>query len=252
MEKAIERLRQDPDVVLILLGGSIAKGIERPDSDVDLIAVVTDARYERCIAEQEVAFLWTDIADWEGGYLEGRYVSRSFVLQAAERGSEPTRWSFIGAKPVWGQDAEIEAAIPRIPVYPEFDRERRLDAFMAQVGVCRYYFWEEAVRRNDPYLRAWSGVQVVLFAARAVLAHDRVLFPNQKRLMETLAKCPSKPSDFDGLAERTLSGDGEACDALCQAMVALVGSRRTEGVPSRFQQDVEMSWFTGSHDVAEW
>ena len=148
--KAIDRLKGEPDVSVVLLGGSIAKGTERPDSDVDLIVVVGDAAYAARLSQNRVTFFWTDLTNWPGGYVEGRFVSRSFVLAAAERGSEPTRWSFTGVRAVWGDDPEILAAIPRIPVYPEADRERRMDAFMAQMVLYRRYFWPEGVRMGVP------------------------------------------------------------------------------------------------------
>ena len=250
-EKAVARLREEPDVRLVLLAGSIAKGQERADSDVDLIAVTTDEGYAERLDRGAAAFLWTDLADWAGGYVEGRYLSRGFVLAAAERGSEPTRWSFTGVSPLWGEDAEVLQALPCIPRYPEETREKRLDAFFAQLTLCHHYFWKEGVRRCDPYLKAWAQVQIVLFAGRLVLAHDRVLFPNQKRLMEALATCPSKPPNFEWLAERVLAGDLPAGEELYGAIRTLIGPREADLI-SRFEQDVEMSWFTGAHDVAEW
>jgi len=248
---AIERLANEPDVLAVILGGSIAKGSERPDSDVDLIVVVSDEGYADRFAKVKASFLWTDIADWPGGYVEGRFVSRAFILDAAARGSEPTRWSFTGSRIVWGSDTEIEAALPKIPVYPEHERQVRMDAFYSQLLVCAGFFWNEGVRRDDPYLTHWSAVRVVLFAARLVLAHDRRLFPNQKRLMEALALCPSKPPEFDELAARILAGDADARNALVTLIKNQIGPMSVD-VVTRFQQDSEMSWFTATHDVSEW
>ena len=250
-EKAVERLREQPDVRLVLLGGSIAKGGERPDSDVDLMVVVTDDGFADRLARNAVAFLWSDVADWPGGYAEGRFLARSFVLAAAERGSEPTRSSFTGVRPLWGDDPEVEAALPRISVYPEADRDRRMDAFLAQLALNRRYFWPEGVRREDPYLKTRAATAIVLFGVRLVLAHNRVLFPNGKRLMETLAKCRERPEGLEALAAATLAGDEAAKEAFCEAVSDLIGPRSVD-LLSRNLQDSEMSWFTGSPEVAEW
>lgn len=137
LDLAVARLREEPDVRIILLGGSIAKGIERPDSDVDLIVVVSDEGYADRLARGAASFLWTDLADWPGGYVEGRYVSRSFVLAAVERGSEPTRWSFLGARPVWGEDAEIEAALARIAAYP-FEQDSKMSWFTGSHDIAEW------------------------------------------------------------------------------------------------------------------
>ena len=251
MDRAIERLREESDVRLILLGGSIAKGLERFESDVDLMVVVTEEGFAERQARNGLAFLWKDVADYEGGYVEGRFVSRDFVLAAAERGSEPTRSSFCGVRVVWGDDPEVAAAVPLIPVYPEADRDRRIDAFYAQLVLNRYYFWPEGVRREDPYLKARAATEVVLFGARMVLAHNRVLFPCQKRVMEVVATCPELPEGFFGLSGRTLAGDDVAKEAFCQAVMELVQPRKSD-ILSRFLQDMELAWYTGSHSVAEW
>lgn len=249
MDLAIERLAGEDDIVVVLLGGSIAKGTSRPESDVDLIVVVTDEGYARRLAENRVAFLFRDVADYPGGYVEGRFVSRTFILAAAYRGSEPTRHSFTGVRPVWGHDDEVLAAVPKIPVYPEHDRERRLDAFYAQLVIDRWYFWTEAIRRDDPYLRLRAASDVVLFGGRIVLAHHRRLFPNKKRLMETL---DGVAPEIAALAREFLARlDEPSLTALYDAILALTGPR-TVNVNSRYTQDAEMSWFTGLHSIAEW
>jgi len=249
MGLAVARLTADPEVLVILLGGSIAKGLERPESDVDLMVVVPDEVYRRRLAENQVTFFYQDIAGWPNGYVEGRYLSRDFVLTAAERGSEPTRYSFTGVTVLYGDDPEIVAAIPRIPIYPESERLDRIDAFHAQLFLNRIYFWPEGVRRQDPYLKLRAATEIVLFGGRMVLAHHRVLFPNQKRLLETLDKVQP---DIADLAREFLSRlNDDSLIAFNDRVIAL-----TQPCPidlgSRFTQDSEMSWFNRTHSVAEW
>ena len=101
LEKAQTRLlEQNPNLLAILLGGSIAKGIEREDSDVDLFVVVSDDDYSERLSANRAAFFYNDVCDYKGGYVEGKFVSRSYIREAAERGSEPTRHSFTGVYPV--------------------------------------------------------------------------------------------------------------------------------------------------------
>jgi hypothetical protein len=249
MEAALPRLTVEDDVKLVPLGGSIAKGTERCESDVDLIVVVDDEGYRRRLAENRVAFLFHDVADYPGGYVEGRFLSREFVLAAAERGSEPTRHSFTGVRPVWGHDAELIEVVARIPVYPEADRERRIDAFFAQLVLNRVYFWPEGIRREDLYLQLRAATEAVLFGGRMVLAHHRTLFQNQKRLMETLDQVSPAIADLGRAFLSQL--DDASFDAFCDAVKEVVGPR-TVDLNSRFTQDSEMSWFNGTHSVAEW
>ena len=251
LDAALNRLRIADDALLILLDGSVARGEAREGSDVDLIVVVTDAGYESRLQRGEVAFYWPDLADWPGGYVEGRYISKSFVKAAARDGSEPTRFSFSHVRIVWGGDSEIEAIVSQIPVYPEWDRERRMDAFFSQMWIAWHYYWQVGEERQDPFLRSLGATHIVLFGARLLLAHDRILVPSQKRLMEIVAKSPSRPEGFEALVVDTLAGERSSAERLCNVITNVVGKREVDFI-SRFQQDTEMSWFTKIHDVAEW
>src|SRR3954451_80332 len=86
IERASARFAADPAVVAMLVGGSIAHGYALPSSDVDVMLVLDDEsaqkRPERTLAD-------TEIAGYEGGYLDVKLVSPSFLADVAERGSEP-------------------------------------------------------------------------------------------------------------------------------------------------------------------
>jgi hypothetical protein len=253
MIAAVRRIRSENEVIAILLGGSIARGVERPESDVDLIVIVSDAEWERRYNQSALTFLWHDVASYEGGYVEGRYISESFLREAAERGSEPTRHSFTSVYPVFTTDDGITQKIKNIPVYPEHEQQYRIDAFMAQMYINRIYFWPEGVRRQDPYLRCKASSEIVLFGGRLILAHNRILFPCQRRLMEYVIAAPEKPEGFVELASSFLSAQThESMDAFCKAVESFRDWNLQSDLESNFERDMEMSWFTRTFSVAEW
>ena len=45
IQKLVEHFETDESCLAVIIGGSIAKGLEREDSDVDAILVVTDELY---------------------------------------------------------------------------------------------------------------------------------------------------------------------------------------------------------------
>ncbi len=55
-ERALESLKayfsKEPGVIAVIFGGSVAKGLERPDSDIDAMVIVTDERYEELKAQK--------------------------------------------------------------------------------------------------------------------------------------------------------------------------------------------------------
>lgn len=254
IEKAKARLLSEhPDLLAIIVGGSIAKGIEREDSDVDLIVVITDEDFRVRLSENRLSFFWGgDFCDYAGGYVEGRFLARSFIEEASRRGSEPTRHSFTGTYPVYCVDSDIAELLPLIPVYPEHCRREKIASFLAQMQLNRWFFWSEGKRRGDRYLHLRAATEIVLFGCRLLLAHNRILFACQKRLLEQTLAAPQKP---DGLEEKInhllTSMTDEAKEDFCKTIENFADWGEIDCL-SRFQIDVEMSWYNRAHAVSEW
>lgn len=93
-KRAIENLKKyyegDPEILGVVLGGSVAKGLERPDSDIDGMVIVTPERYEKLKAEGRITECITGYCDYEGGYFDIKYMTKEYLEAAADHGSEPT------------------------------------------------------------------------------------------------------------------------------------------------------------------
>ncbi len=252
-KKAEERLRGEKGIVAVLMAGSVARGAARPDSDVDLIAVVDDVDWPEYFTQSRFAFFWQDLADYPHGYVEGRYVPRSYVLEAAKRGSEPTRHSFTSVYSLYSRDRSIDAALPLIAIYPEHERQHRIDAFMAQLKLNQWFFFSEGKRRKDLYLQARAASDMVLFGGRLILTHNRILFPCQKRLMEYVMSAPQRPPQFQELAEQLQTKlTDESRDGFCQAIESFTDWGVKSDLLSTFLRDVEASWYFGTSAISEW
>jgi len=253
IEKTVDRLRSEvPRLLAVILGGSIAKGIERDDSDVDLIVVLPDDDYATRLAENRVSFLWHDVCDYENGYAEGRFVSRSYIQEAAQRGSQPTRHAFTGATALYCTDSEIETWLPRIPVYPESRHRTNVASFLAQLQLNRGFFWGEGKRRSDRYLQTRAATEIILFGCRLILAHNRILFACQKRLVEQTLDAPERPNNLGEKIDRLLTEmSDEAKEDFCQTIEEFADWGESDHL-SCFLQDVEMSWFNQVHAISEW
>jgi Nucleotidyltransferase domain len=177
-------------VLAVVVGGSVAHGLARPDSDVDLMLVLEDGELERRPA---LTFGDADVADYDGGYADVKLVARSFLDEVAERGSEPARWAFEDAFVVWSCDDGIEAALAAACAYPEAGVEQRLLDFVSHAAIAAWYVGE-GVKRGDPYLTQYAAWHAVLYAGRAVLAHNRRLFPFHKWFMHALERAPERPA----------------------------------------------------------
>lgn len=96
-----EAAADDDEVLAVVVAGSLTKGYGRADSDVDGFLVVTDEAFDRRQASGDLGFFSTDLCDYEGGYIDAKYVDRAFLEAVVERGSEPARSAFVGAMVAW-------------------------------------------------------------------------------------------------------------------------------------------------------
>ena len=99
LENLINYFKNDADIISIVLGGSIAKGCERADSDIDVIIVVTETKYAALEKENRIADCIWGHCTYENGYFDVKYTTIKYLEALAERGSEPSRNAFKSSKP---------------------------------------------------------------------------------------------------------------------------------------------------------
>jgi predicted nucleotidyltransferase len=189
-------LKDDVVFQAIIIGGSIAKGVARDNSDIDCYLVVTNEEFARRKTLNELFYYNNTICDYPGGYIDGKIITYSFLEAAVKQGSEPTRASFLGAQVVFSRIDGLSALVEQIPQYPEKNRDKNLVDFYAQVLLYGNYFAIQAIEQDNPYLLSHSISNVVLFASRMILAYNRILFPCHKSLMRVVKAAPEKPVDY--------------------------------------------------------
>ena len=146
IERARARFSCRPGRRRLLVGGSIAHGYARPDSDVDVIVVVATEPARANLCERR-------LADYDGGYLDAKLVTRAFIEEVARRGSEPARWAFKDALVVFSRDPELPASSSAPRGFPEEARRRTAATFLRYLLI-HVWFMGEADKRGDRYLAA--------------------------------------------------------------------------------------------------
>lgn len=256
-EQAIQRLRAryepDPAFHALIIGGSIAKGWATATSDVDFMLVATEAEYQRRLAAHQLTLFDTSLTDYEGGYVDGKIVDVAFMREVAERGSEPARSAFARGILVYNHLPAIPDLIQQITVYPEAERTEKMQAFYSQVMMMNWYVGE-GEKRHDPYLLTYMAGDMVLFAARLILAYNRVLYPYHKWLMRTLAETPDQPADLIPNIHALLAQPGRAT---AQALFDCVTAFQDWGVDlehavAAFLHDREWNWRHGRPPLHDW
>jgi predicted nucleotidyltransferase len=243
IERARVRLMADTEVVALVVGGSVAHGCARSDSDVDVMAVLHDDAFA---SKTELMLYDADLADYDGGYLDTKLVTKGFVAEVAERGSEPARWAFKDAMVAFSHDPELPALVASAAAYPNEGHDERLRTFISYLLI-HVWFMGEADKRADRYLATYASSRVTLFAGRAILAHNRMLYPFHKWFLRELEQAPEKPAGLLELMDRALVEPTRSnAEALTDAVVGFCGVDVTihEGA-NRFLELTEWAWRNG-------
>ena len=244
----VRAFEADQSSLAILLGGSIAHGYARPDSDIDVMVVVDATEYRRRADEGRLVFVDRSACTYEGGYVDGKYVDMGFLERVAAHGSDPARFAFQDARILVSRIEGLPQALAAIARYPAGEAADRMTRFTAQLLAWRWYFGESA-RQQDPYLEVVALHKVVLFACRLVLAANERLYPYHKWLLRETARAGRRPpglmEDIERvLAERTVP----LVEELCGDVLAFYGIDEAQANASwggRFLEDTELAWASG-------
>jgi len=196
IQRITEYFERDPEVLALLLGGSIAHGFETPTSDVDIMIFVSDEDYQKRFAENRIHFFNMELTTYTGGYVDGKYSTPSFVQQVSEKGSEPARFAFAGSQILFNKMDGFAEDVRKVAEYPQIGKAERIQRFYAQFEAWHWYCGE-ALRLNNPYLLGTSISKFILFSGRLILAHNELLSISQM-VPESFRAGKRQTSGFNG------------------------------------------------------
>ncbi|GIF63124.1 hypothetical protein Ais01nite_11590 [Asanoa ishikariensis] len=244
----VGRVQADPKAIAVIVVGSVARGTERPDSDVDVYLVVPDDVFDSAVAANRVIFVEHSDSTYPGGYVDVKLATVAFLNAAAERGDDPVRASFEGARVAWVRDGyDLAAQVAAIPVLPSTVWESRAASFISQVRLHGTDFLREAIALDNTFLLHHAAVHTVGAGGRALLALNRRLYRGPKDLDATLATLDRIPDGYGDLARRLITRPSrESADAYVRALEAFhrwpVDRVASDSI---FIRDNELGWLTG-------
>jgi len=254
----LEHLSNEPGLVAVILGGSVAKGKARPDSDLDAAVVLDDPAYAKRLERNAISECIGGKCTYEKGYFDLKFFPVSYLLAAAGRGSEPTRSSFQNTKLLQSSDPRVDQKLlERIAAYPSAEIEKKIISFYSAFTFATGYFWYESLKRDNIYLRTRCASDAVLFGLRLLLVHNRRLFPCQKWLLDEVSKCPEKPEGIVELASNFLRKPEDSTmviyrDAINKFRDWGPAQKNIMLSLSTVVQDQEQWWWNGRPNLSEW
>lgn len=243
IRKLVEHFAGEETCLGVIVGGSLAKGLEREDSDVDVMLVVTPGLYRERWERNELFYITAEFCDYAGGYIDGKFVDMEYLRAVAERGNEVTRAAFTGAFVAHSKIDGLDELVRRIPLFQASEQGAKIQAFYAQFEAAAWYA-SEALRSGDRYLLTRAVADVVLFGGRLVLEHNGVLYPYHKHLMAELRRVREAPDGLCDLVDALLADPGpRSLRAFYDAVKAFRNwNEAGEMWQTRYMKDTELAW----------
>lgn len=253
IERLLQYFEEEPGIIAVVLGGSIAKGCERPDSDVDALVVVTEEQYTCLQKENRLAESIHGHCTYEGGYFDIKYCTKAYLKALAERGSEPSRNAYLCAKCLRSSDPEIGELIARIPVFQKAEQADKMLSFYASFRLSCGYFWN--MSWDNTYLRTRAMSDIVLFGLRLVLQENEVLFPCHKALLQAVGSLKKGAELLEHTNRFLTEPSQESKDAFETCILNSLTYQPPEYFPevlTRYTEDNELWWYKQRPCIAEW
>ncbi|MGC5224708.1 nucleotidyltransferase domain-containing protein [Micromonospora sp. DT81.3] len=269
----IDTVREHPATLAVIVVGSVARGDERAESDVDVYLVVDDASFTAASAENRLAWIERRDADYPGSYIDIKLSSPGYLAAAAEHGDDPTRASFAGARVAYARrdasrvdessvdgssvdessvdgssvDApDLDDLIGRITRLPDGEWEERVRSHLAQVRLHGGYFLRQAAERGDEFLLRHAALHLALAAARAAFAADRTLLQGPKYVSRTLRGVPTPEGFLEAWDDVVACPGLDTGERLMRLVEEWLGDRLdADRTLSTFIRDNELAWLRG-------
>ena len=237
----------------IIIGGSVAKGCARDDSDVDFMIVATDEEFQQRQKTGDLFINRTDLTEYKGGFVDGKIIDMAYLNQVAQKGNEPTRAAFDGAFTVFSRIKNLDLLIDRIKTYPESSRREKLRKFYS-MSFIQDWLMGEAERHDNLYTKSRAASQLCLFSGRLILAYNRIFFPYHKWFYEYLKKCPEKPTGLlDKMNQVLRQPNAENSRALFRCVKEFKDWGISDIEAFRwFMEDVEWAWMEDKATLEDW
>ena len=256
-EESIENLKEyfrKQGVIALILIGSVAKGEERADSDLDCAVVLSEEEY----AEKEKRNVITETVEgyctYEGGYFDIKYMTKEYLKALAEKGSEPARNTFAKAKILSCTDAEIEDLLPQIPVFQKKEKEEKLLSFYSDFWLNYYYYFKSCP--IDGYMKLRTVAEIIYSSYRMILQENEILFDCNRRLEGQVEAISEKTAELVKLGRQLeISQNEQDADRFVDKfheITVYVPPKDMGVILTRYSKDFQEWWREPRPNINEW
>jgi hypothetical protein len=252
IENITNKMRYNNEVLAVIVGGSIAHGFANEGSDIDLMLLVSNDSCSSRMKNGSLHYYETEACNYEGGYIDGKYICMDFVEKVGRCGSEPARFAFEGAFVTYSRIPGIERALKTAARYPVEQKEEKIRKFFAQLEAWRWYYFE-GLKRQDEYLINQALANLTLFGGRLILAHNEILYPYHKWFIRVLEGAKNKPENFIERLQKVIKyRNMESVEDFYSGITEMKDwTDKVSSWPNQFMLDSELTWMSGKTPVGD-
>lgn len=242
IENMIEHYRDNIEIKALFLIGSVATGTERPDSDIDAVAIIPQKYYEQKKNSEGPEEVYFGKCTYEGGYFNIHYMTRGNLEELAASGSEPMRNMFSCARTLFCDEPDLPELIANIPIFQRSEAASKQFRFYCTFKMFYTYFWVSC--KPEGFMRLHIADGMIYNLYRLILIENEILFPSMRKLEEYVKHTPNKP---EGIIEKCRRLMQTLSDEDCLALVDSFETWTSYDYPK--DHNVVMNNFT---DPYEW
>ena len=259
LDKVVDRLRTVPGVAGVVLGGSWARGVARPDSDVDLglyyrqespFAISDIRKVAQEFSTSGAQPVVTEFYEWgpwvnggawiqvNGGKIDFLYRSLDHVRQVIAEAEQGVWRHDYDQQPPYGFRSVIYLAEARVSV-PLFDPHGHLAELKQRVAtyphalrrkIIQDSLWNTeftlaagwtAAGTGDVYASAGCLTRVAQYLTQALFAINEEYFITDKNACKLIEKMARHPKNYEAQISSILANPGRTTEQLQQRFGAL-------------------------------
>lgn len=242
IDNMIEYFKNQGAIALIL-GGSVAKGTEREDSDLDGMVILTEKDYQLKEKNNTTTETINGLCTYDNGYFDVKYMTKNYLKELAQNGSEPARNAFYKAKILFTNDEEINKILPQIPVFQKSEKGEKLLSFYSDFWMNYYYFVKCCTLEG--YMKMRTIAEIIYDVYRIILQENEILFECNRRLEVQVKSISNDTLELVELARKLENSQNmQDIDAFIEKFLKI-----TSYVPPL---DINEIFTTYSKDFQEW
>jgi hypothetical protein len=203
-----EKLKSDPQVLALIISGSIAHGFNDEKSDVDINIIVSNDLYEQKMSTQTLTYWESGTDFYDEGYFDGKYITLDYLDLVSKQGNEPTRFALQDSLIAFDRTGQVADYIKKIGTYDEGRIQKNTIRFLSQLEAWKWYC-TEALKKQNGYLLDTSVSKFILFSGRLILLDNKFFFPYHKWFIKSLEKAPKKPLELMDTISKLLNCKSE-------------------------------------------